>query len=123
MADRKGKSGKSAKGGPAKGAGLSPEAVRKVLRSEMPDWLLVGDDERSEADPKDNLKMKIDKTPSIADLRRKYFGGGDVDGGAADSGPKYKMAKNVQTVRIKPRRGGPAKTADIKNGKVTIVQG
>lgn len=89
----------------------------------MPDWLLVEGDEGSEADPKGNLKMKIDKTPSIADLRRKYFGGGEVDGRADNAGPKYKMAKNVQTVRIKPRRGDAAKTADIKNGKVTIVQG
>lgn len=89
----------------------------------MPGWPLVEEDEGSEADPKDNLEMKIDKTPSIADRRRKCFGGGEVYGGADDASPKYKMARNVQTVRIKPRRGGAAKTADTKNGMVTIPQG
>ncbi len=68
--------------------------------------------------------MKTDTSPSLEQLRRKFFGGGDKMADAA--GGNVTIAPyddSVQTVQIQPKSGGPTKTADIKDGKVTIVQG
>jgi len=64
-------------------------------------------------------EMKTDGGPSLKSLRMKFFGQQDSTAGVmlAD------VDTSVKTVRIKPKSGGATKTADIRNGKVTIVQG
>lgn len=93
-----------------------------VVAREMPEWEIVEKPAprfASAAAFDKGATMKIDEDLSIAKLRRKF--------GVSDSNDKESAFKpvdtSVQTVRIKPRSGGAAKTADIKNGKVTIVQG
>ena len=63
--------------------------------------------------------MKTDGGPSIQALRAKFLGERDVAGGAVLAD----VDESVRTVRIQPKGGGSPKTADIRNGKVTIVQG
>ncbi|APZ97610.1 hypothetical protein BWQ93_03250 [Sphingopyxis sp. QXT-31] len=70
--------------------------------------------------------MKTEHGPSIAQLSAKFFGTEEV----ADSGRKAgnvfaPVDKTIKTVQIAPKKGGPAKTADIdtKSGKISIVQG
>ena len=64
--------------------------------------------------------MSSDAAPSIEQLRHKFFGTDVSD----TSGAVFRSVDDsVVTVRVAPEEGGPAKTADYKDGKVTIVQG
>ncbi|KQM30458.1 hypothetical protein [Sphingomonas sp. Leaf10] len=63
--------------------------------------------------------MKTDGGPSLKNLRLKFFGQLDAKSGAMLADVDH----SVKTVRIQPKSGGAMKTADIRNGKVTIVQG
>jgi hypothetical protein len=80
-----------------------------------------------EADlPSENVEdtvMNNEQGPSLAQLRRKFFGSGVTDSKAGDAPVLGPMDKDVQTVQVQRKQGGAIKTADIKNGKVQIVQG
>ena len=93
------------------------ESAAEVVARQMPDWQLVPEVESDVV--LDEAAMKVDQGPSIAKLRRK-FGVSDSGTGEPDLAP---VDPSVETVRIAPKSGGPAKTADIKNGKIKIVQG
>ena len=61
--------------------------------------------------------------PSIQQLRKKFLG--DSADAAESAAPDDYGAfeSNRVSVRVEPKKGGPTKTADIKGGKVKIVQG
>ena len=99
-------------------ASSARDSAAAVIAREMPKWRLAARDEETDLALDENA-MKIDQGPSIAKLRRK-FGVTDSGPGEPDFAP---VDDTVETVRIEPKSGGAAKTADIKNGKVTIVQG
>jgi hypothetical protein len=97
-------------------------SIASVLKAQMPGWTLAHDESELMPGVEDTI-MKSETGPSIAQLRSKFLGGSAVD--AVDTGEDAlgNVDTSVETVRIRPSRGGPAKTADIKNGKVSIVQG
>jgi hypothetical protein len=121
---------KSASAGAAKkraskaGSGTSADkaAVEAVLADQMPGWELCGVEPAEIADAmREAETMDADKMPSVKDLRRKFFGEDAAD--AKDSPDFRAVDEAVKTVRIRPTKGGAAKTADVRNGKITIVQG
>jgi len=67
--------------------------------------------------------MKSEMGPDIRQIRKKFFGDDAADDAADGSDIFSDMDESRKTVRVKPEDGGPAKTADIKNGKISIVQG
>ena len=86
----------------------------------------------AEASAVDAEKPCDDRGPTLQQLRRKFLGeaadaadaadsAGAADGGAADDYGAMD-AKRV-SVQVEPDEGGPAKTADVENGRVKIVQG
>lgn len=88
-----------------------------ILKGQMPNWTIVKGASLIEASG--DGQMKTDVGPSLNTLRVKFLGHRD-----AVSGPMLAdVDESVKTVRIKPKSGGSLKTADIRNGKVTIVQG
>ncbi len=91
-----------------------------VVERALPEWRLATPDVEPDFTADANA-MKIDQGLSIARLRQK-FGVLDSGPGEPDFAP---VDASIETVRIEPKSGGPAKTADIdiKTGKVTIVQG
>ena len=108
-------------------AGIGDRARRNgtvtaaILAAEMPGWKLASDVGTMAPSVEDG--MKSERGPSLAQLRRKFLGDDAADA-PDDAGDMLgELDTSVETVRIQPRKGGPAKTADIKNGKVSIVQG
>lgn len=106
---------RSAKG---KSTGASPKkSVSALLKEQKPGWKLA-------PEPKhgtrlvETFAMKTDSAPSLQLLREKFLG--DQDAAPVSLG---KVDDKVRTVRIQPRKGGASKTADVRNGKITIVQG
>lgn len=95
------------------------ESAAKVIAREMPEWKIVPEDAEPDS-AVDEEAMKTDRGPSIARLRQKFGVADAQPAGESDLAP---VDDSVKTVRIEPKKGGPAKTADIKGGKVTIVQG
>ena len=93
--------------------------TRKLISTELPGWKIVADQEIAPAPMEED--MQSDQGPSIADLRRKFLTEDDADAPAGEAFAD--VDQSVETVRVQPRNGGPVKTADIKNGKVAIVQG
>lgn len=110
-------------------AKVARTAVMKVSASpaalvakQLPGWKLVSGAVRGGPSKEDNA-MQDEQGPSLAQLRRKFLGANLADG-IADNVPVLGTAdKSVQTVQVQNKRGGAIKTADIKNGKVQIVQG
>lgn len=103
---------------PKRPASPVSDSAAAVIAREMPEWQIATQDTEADLSLDENT-MKIDQGPSIAKLRRK-FGVTDSGPGEPDFAP---VDDTVETVRIEPKSGGAPKTADIKNGKVTIVQG
>lgn len=99
---------------PVSSAAKRPASVLKV---QMPEWKIVPNAPLVETIGVDN--MRTDEGPSLKHLRMKFFGQTDKAAGAMLA----EVDKSVKTVRIQPKSGGATKTADIRNGKVTIVQG
>lgn len=103
------------------GGNLSSSSSRvtpaSVLKVQMPNWKVVPSAPFVETAGVGD--MKTDGGPSLKNLRLKFFGQRDSVAGTmlAD------VDQSVTTVRIQPKSGGATKTADIRNGKVTIVQG
>ncbi len=94
------------------------ESADKVIARKLPQWQVVSAEDEADDQPSGDT-MKTDEGPSIATLRRKF---GVADDHSSD--PDFDVVdESVETVRIAPKSGGPAKTADIKNGEVKIVQG
>ena len=97
--------------------GLAKRVTAAVAKA-LPGWKIV-DSPTALAGKMEDEYVRIDKGPSIVDLKRKFLHD-DVQDGAdpfvADDGRV--------SVRIRPEKGGDAKTADVgRDGKVTIVQG
>lgn len=90
-----------------------------VIRAQMPGWQIAKGTVAATGFLKAN-DMKTDKGPSIDQLRRKFLGTQDA---GAERPTIADVNEGVQTVRIRPKDGGPAKTADIRDGKISIVQG
>ena len=67
--------------------------------------------------------MRSEKGPSIEQLRRKFLRDDAVDAAVGVGNALGSVDKAVATVLVQPKGGGPAKTADIRNGKIAIVQG
>ena len=103
---------------PKKPSPAARESAAGVIARQLPEWQLFEPEVEPDAVVEDH-SMKIDNGPSIASLRKK-FGGADSDAGEPDFAP---VDASVETVRIAPKQGGPAKTADIKDGRIKIVQG
>ena len=61
--------------------------------------------------------------PSIQQLRRKFLGDSADSTESAAPDDYGAFESNRVSVRVEPKKGGPTKTADIKGGKVKIVQG
>lgn len=98
-----------------KGA-LTPAAV---VKEQMPGWQ-IAKGTVSVAGSFRMSDMKSETGPTIEQLRRKFLGHQDA---GIDAPALGEVDQSVQTVRVRPRDGGPAKTADIRNGKISIVQG
>jgi hypothetical protein len=125
-AEAKGRSRKTPAG--AKGvavyrrkAAVSDEAknttsASALLKAQMPNWEVVKSG--PVVMPK-GADMRTDESISITKLRGKFLGQHDSSAAAVIGD----VDQGVRTLRIKPKSGGSAKTADIRNGKVTIVQG
>lgn len=97
----------------------SAEHLAAFVAREMPGWQIDHNPE-TEAPSAEDSSMKSETGPTIAALRRKFLGEADA---AADVSDLIGVDEKVRTVRIKPKDGGPAKVADIRNGKISIVQG
>lgn len=99
-------------------------SLAAIVAEQMPGWKLAPEMKLRSPDLAMEGDVKIDTGPSIAQLRRKFLGGGDADEGVADESTILAdVNRRVKTVQIEPKSGGPAKTADIRGGKITIVQG
>lgn len=92
--------------------------LQASVAADLPGWKVVSNEKLSLPN-QEVSDMRTDEGPSIAQLRAKFLG---QDAGSTNV-PFAKVDDSVQTVRVQPRGGGPAKTADFKNGKVSIVQG
>lgn len=113
-----------AAGKKAAGDAAGKTSLAAIVAEQMPGWKLVPEMKLRSPDLTMEGDVKIDTGPSIAQLRRKFLGGGDADEGVADESTLLaNVNRRVKTVQIAPKTGGPAKTADIRGGKVTIVQG
>lgn len=106
----------------AKAARATPKTrtIAAILKEAMPGWELA---QGTVALPSLSrvTDMKSEPGPSIEQLRRKFF-----PQDAGHNVPTFgDVDKNRRTVRIRPKDGGPAKTADIdvNTGQVSIVQG
>ena len=67
--------------------------------------------------------MRSEKGPSIEQLRQKFLRDHAADAAAVARNTLGSVDNTVATVLVQPKDGGPAKTADIRNGKIAIVQG
>lgn len=102
---------------PASGNGtVSPAAV---VKAQMPGWQ-IAKGTVAVASGFRMSDMKSQTGPTIEQLRRKFLGPQDA---GADAPKLADVDESIQTIRVRPRDGGPAKTADIRNGKISIVQG
>jgi hypothetical protein len=101
----------------APASGSATVRAASLLKAQMPNWKVVKSAPLFEAAGAGD--MKTDGGPSIQALRVKFLGQRDAAGGAVLAD----VDESVRTVRIQPKGGGSPKTADIRNGKVTIVQG
>jgi hypothetical protein len=72
-------------------------------------------------DAGDAMPVKTQPSPTLDALRQKFLVRSQSD--AVESVTIGKLAADVDVVSVKPREGGPSKTADRKGGKITIVQG
>ena len=101
------------------------DAARKKLdgavAKELPGWEIVPDEPARKANAAEDQDManSTEQVPSIADLKRKFLGED-----AADDTDNAFETDDRKPVRIRPKKGGASKTADVgPDGKVTIVQG
>src|SRR5262245_57357640 len=97
---------------------VSDKALDSVVATQMPGWRIV----RTKGKPMRKTRT-LDKTgtdtpskaaPSIKELKRKFL----RKSGASDSDESVEFSaldKSVKTVRVEPKDGGPALTADIKD--------
>lgn len=99
-------------------AGVAQTSLQASVATDLPGWKIVSN-EKFTLSNLEASDMRTDEGPSIGQLRAKFLG---QDAGGLND-PFAKVDASVQTVRVQPRGGGPAKTADFKNGKVSIVQG
>jgi|GEM_PF-2860890 len=105
------------------GDGAAAKSSTEVIAEQMPGWKLAPQTKLRSPGLFHEGDMKIETGPSIAQLRRKFLGG-EADSDAVDESSMFAAVnRRVQTVQIEPKSGGPAKTADIRGGKITIVQG
>lgn len=72
-------------------------------------------------DAEDVMPVTTQPSPSLDALRQKFLGRSQSD--AVESVKIGKLSSDVDVVSVKPKDGGPSKTADRKDGKITIVQG
>jgi hypothetical protein len=107
----------------AKGLNNSRASAAALVAAQLPGWKLVPD--RLAVDlEQETSDMRSEKGPSIAQLSAKFLGEADMADAADDSAATFAdVDESTQTVQVQPRRGGPAKTADLKDGKISIVQG
>lgn len=93
-----------------------------ILKQNLPGFHIVKV-VRSDAASNAEDNMKTAKGPSLKALRSKFLGKSDSTDSADDGSSYSPVDTKVSTARIAPKKGGPAKTADFRDGKVTIVQG
>jgi hypothetical protein len=105
---------------------LDGKTIAKAIADDLPGWKLAR--KRSVADGV-AAEAAVGAQPgaTLKDLRKKFLGSeADADsdavtgGGPEDYGT---LEENRTTVRVEPTDGGPAKVADIVDGKAKIVQG
>jgi hypothetical protein len=98
------------------------DSVGRAVREQMPGWRLA------KTKPKPHVITHDDEGTgeaqsgaTLADLRRKFLG--QVD--ASDStGESYSEPEAGITVfRIEPVSGGPARVAELRDGKIRVVSG
>jgi hypothetical protein len=91
-----------------------------IVEKALPGWELAETAAQQPSGAEDN-KMSIDQEPSISYLKRKFLGE-DVSDSSEEA--LFEEQDSRKPVRVKPKRGGQAKTADVTpDGHVTIVQG
>jgi hypothetical protein len=103
------------------GQSAEREQLAAKVAQALPDWELCEPAPHSEEAVAEDQDMgaDVEQGPSIEELKRKFLGED-----AADSGPEEFATDDRKPVRIRPKKGGAAKTADVSpDGKVTIVQG
>ena len=74
------------------------------------------------AEEKDGI-MKRARGPSTKELRQKFLGDDPAPGASSASDVFSDVYESRKTVRVEPRRGDDAKTADLRNGETSIVKG
>jgi hypothetical protein len=95
----------------------SEKKLGALVAKALPGWKIV--DTSANAGGVEDAFVRIERGPSIADLRRKFL---HEDG--AEDADIFDSEDGRMSVRIRPEQGGDAKTADVgPDGKVTIVQG
>jgi hypothetical protein len=122
-AKKAGKSSGSAKSVKSAKASATDLSVDEIVEREMPGWRVVNVRQTARIPIADSGTMKSQKGPSIAQLKRKFLGDGARDAAGDQDAGFAPVNDKVKTVRIEPKAGGPSKTADIRKGKINIVQG
>jgi hypothetical protein len=67
--------------------------------------------------------MKRARGPSTKELSQKFLGDDLAPGASSASDVFSDVYESRKTVRVEPRRGDDAKTADVKYSETSIVQG
>ena len=99
--------------------------VRVAIKRDLPDWRLSASQGHSDAS--DAAASSVSqRVAGVTELKNKFLGKGTV----VRKGVKLTLSaddatreRRVVTVRVEPKSGGPAKVADFRNGRMTIVQG
>jgi len=101
------------------------EVVKDAIKRDLPDWKLSAS--QGHVDASDAAVSSVSqRVAGVNELKKKFLGKSTVarKGVKAVSGSdNATQEKRVVTVRVVPKSGGPAKVADFRNGKMTIVQG
>jgi hypothetical protein len=105
----------------------SPSAVdiARAVKAQLPGWRIMTPDMPTHDAVRGAIKS-VASGASIEDLKKRYLGGSS----AVDvKSPKVVIERfsssrrGSKSLRVQPKQGGPAKTADFVGGKIEIVQG
>lgn len=105
---------------------MNGDDVADLIARQLPGWRLAAPASAPQLSSfADEVSaMRMDRGLSIAELKQKFLPVSAGDAIPVPSNTDFASdGEGVTTVRIEPEDGGPAKTADIRNGTITIVQG
>lgn len=101
--------------------------IQLAVAGQLPGWKVASSARRRDpakgivpATGAADFVLAADKAPTMAQLRAKFLG----PKGAADAVQSFRRDDYPrETLKVEPKKGGEAKTADFQDGKVSIVQG